>query len=541
MNPALWYLLRLQIGGWGRYFRESVRTVRGAVLAVVGLCVFVPWLLAVIFARSEGGMTPAQVLEYGPTMLLAFCALNFLSDGHQRAIYFSPPEIQFLFPGPFLRSEVMWYKILLTLFVSLVPTILLSLVLRIQGGWWFAGMIGLILLTTFMQFFTLALSLISNAIGESLYARSRWILGSLAIVGLVLGGVLALTHRAELPGYAKALIGSTTWHVITWPLRGFFELMVAQSWGEMLLPFLLSIGAIAAVMSSLVLLESGYEEAAAAASGRIYARIQAMRGNAFAAADTAGSTQSSSGRQVAIPLLPYWGGIGPIAWRQLVTASRALGKVAVILLVIGISVAVPNFLDDGSSATLLPLMIGMSIWLSILFTTLVPFDFRGDIDRIGTLKTLPIPAWRIALGQLIAPTLLMTLIQWSVIALAMLLAFDKMDLLLVLAAYVPVFCFYLIALDNLLFLLFPVRLMANTPGDFQAVGRNVVLTIGKVFGLFIGMIPAIIGGVIGWVVFREMWAVVAFSLPLLLAVALGLIPLIALAFGWFDVGRDLPA
>ena len=48
MNRALWLLLALQVGGWVRYLKQSMTTLRGAVLVLIGLAVFLPWLLAVL-------------------------------------------------------------------------------------------------------------------------------------------------------------------------------------------------------------------------------------------------------------------------------------------------------------------------------------------------------------------------------------------------------------------------------------------------------------------------------------------------------------
>ena len=55
--------------------------------------------------------------------------------------------------------------------------------------------------------------------------------------------------------------------------------------------------------------------------------------------------------------------------------------------------------------------MGMIAWMSIILSVLIPFDFRGDIDVMEELKALPIPANRLALGQLLTPTLIATVTQ----------------------------------------------------------------------------------------------------------------------------------
>jgi hypothetical protein len=97
----------------------------------------------------------------------------------------------------------------------------------------------------------------------------------------------------------------------------------------------------------------------------------------------------------------------------------------------------------------------------------------------------------------------------------------------------------LFALENLLFLLFPTRVLANNPADFQALGRNVLFMMAKVFVLGgVAVVAGMVGIVVG--VFYPVLALVMVWLTLAFFVA-PLIPLIGWAFTAFDVGRDTPA
>ena len=53
-----------------------------------------------------------------------------------------------------------------------------------------------------------------------------------------------------------------------------------------------------------------------------------------------------------------------------------------------------------------------------LLTPLLTFDFRGDVDRLDVLKALPLAPWRVALGQLLAPTLILSAVQGLVLVVA---------------------------------------------------------------------------------------------------------------------------
>ncbi|MGH7170392.1 MAG: hypothetical protein ACRELG_08965, partial [Gemmataceae bacterium] len=178
-------------------------------------------------------------------------------------------------------------------------------------------------------------------------------------------------------------------------------------------------------------------------------------------------------------------------------------------------------------------------------TTILPFDFRGDIDRLALLKTLPLPPWRLAIGQLLAPVLLMTALQCVGLAVVAWTSPPSDWLLLAClacAAYVPPVNFLLFAMDNLLFLLFPTRLMAATPGDFQALGRNVLFLAAKATVLFLVCVAA---GILGWLAYlasgESLLMAALAAWPMVVLSAAALVPLVAWAFTIFDVGRDTPA
>ena len=83
--------------------------------------------------------------------------------------------------------------------------------------------------------------------------------------------------------------------------------------------------------------------------------------------------------------------------------------------------------------------------------------------------------------------------------------------------------------------------MAATPGDFQALGRNVLLVVGKIVGLGITLTAAaLVGFTVGYLTDSVPLGVAA-SWPVVVLIGAALIPLVSLAFQWFDVGRDTPA
>src|SRR5262249_34389521 len=103
------------------------------------------------------------------------------------------------------------------------------------------------------------------------------------------------------------------------------------------------------------------------------------------------------------------------------------------------------------------------------------------------------------------------------------------------------FNFLLFGLENLLFLLFPARMLANTPGDFQAVGRNVLFTMAKLMGIvLVALVAGLSGVVVSFLVGGNSVPGVAAAWVVVACCDAGLVPAVALAFRNFDVGRDTP-
>lgn len=538
MSRALWYLLAMQLRGWLRYLGRSLTTLRGALLALLGVCVFVPWLVSLLVARPEAGFTPDDLRRFGPAFLLFYCVSSLLFSAHERALYFTPAEVQFLFTGPFGRREVLAYKLLLTLLVSVPAMLVMSAFIRAREAWYPASLLGLLLATSFMNLFTAALALFASAVGERGFGHGRRL--ALLAVAVIGAAVLLQAGRASggLINHPEALFATPAWRVLSAPLRSFFDVMLAQSAVELALPALVGLAVNGGMLFLVFTLDARYEEAAAAASARIYARLQRLRGRNAEADEPAGRRS----RRWAVPMFPYLGGVGPIAWRQLVAGVRGLGRIVVVLAILTVALLLSFAREELPEQELVMALLGiLAVWLAIFLTNLVPFDFRGDLDRIATLKTLPIVSWRLALGQLLVPTLLLAGLQESLLLLAALRWPGQAPVLLAAGLLAVPYTFFLVAMDNLLFLLFPVRLMAATPGDFQAMGRNVLLSLGKLFGLMAVGAVAAVGWLVGFLVSGNPWASLLGAWLVFFLAGAVLVPLVGLAFEWFDVGRDTPA
>jgi hypothetical protein len=550
MHSALWLLLWLRIRGWFRRLFRNAGTVRGALLLVVGVlffgCIFFNPILVYFFTpAAEQAHYLDGMRRFGPLGLFAYCVLTLLFSTGERAITFSPAEVDFLFPGPFSRRQLLGYKITATFLTCLVTALFFSVWLLSHGAWFVAAYLGAVLACFFLMLFGMAVGLVANTLGARAHNRARQLVLFLLVALLLLaalhaGGDLAALNAEQI---LQRVEQTPALQVVLEPLRWFIETITArQLWPDLLQNVALSVAVDLVLLGLVFVLDVQYLEASAAASAKIYAQLQRARsGGAFAALRGSGGTAEYS-----LPSLPWWGGIGPLAWRQLTTAVRSLRGLLLFLGIFAVTLVLPlvfgfhgnkpedRLLGQGLAYGLL----GMSL---LTLPAMITFDFRGDVDRMDVLKSLPVATWRLVVGQLTVPVLLLTLIQVGLLALIQ-LVWGGVEGVLVPVVVVSVpFNFLSFAVDNLMFLWFPSRQVPSSPADFQMMGRQLLVLLAKflILGLAAG-IAGTVGAVVYWSAGGLVTPAVAAGWVILAASAAALVPLLALAFRNFDVARDTP-
>jgi hypothetical protein len=238
-------------------------------------------------------------------------------------------------------------------------------------------------------------------------------------------------------------------------------------------------------------------------------------------------------------MLPRLGGVGPNVWRHGLVVIRSYLP---LLLLLGLgTMAVAMGLGRMGRETHGGLILaGMLIAAPVFLTPSVLCDFRGDVDRLDVLKALPLRPIFLAVGEILAPSLVVVAVQ-AVAAgiLQAILGRIEPGLIAVPLLALPV-NFLLFAIENLLFLLFPIRMVASGPGDFQTTGRHMLMFFGK----FLCLAPvAFVALLAGWLVYwltASLVAGVGVAWIILLVSGIALLPLVVLAFDRFDVARDTP-
>src|SRR5262249_14623003 len=181
MPRALWLLFRLRFVGWFRRIGATFRTTKGALLTIVTLLVVSSWLVGTctgmaFSAASSDGFSPEAMEEVGrfaPFALLLYCLLVVTTSGKTVPITFTPAEIQFLFSAPFTRRQLLSYKLINQLLLSLPISVFMGIGLRHVSGSTPQALVSAFLAFTFLQFFALAWNFIAATVGELAFSRTR--------------------------------------------------------------------------------------------------------------------------------------------------------------------------------------------------------------------------------------------------------------------------------------------------------------------------------------------------------------------------------
>jgi ABC-2 type transport system permease protein len=539
LPPALWLLIGLRNRARLRRIARDLKTLRGASVYVFGVGITASLLVPLLHGDlAQNRQDPESLLRIWQSGLLTIVLVGQIKALGERAIYFAPTEVDFLFPAPFSRRELLAYRVISSLSGILMTALVFSLALIPVGGVWPAVLIGAFLSFLMINLLSMCLAIVRETLEEQAFSAARRV--ALFLVLAIIAASIGYGLHAEAAQGAVAVLRVTyaSWGMrsLLAPFLPFARVVTATSIngatiGWAVLCLLINGGLFAALMR----LDANYLETAAEVSRRLYSRVQRVR---------AGRLQFSA-RTVhyGLPLLPRLRGAGTVAWWQLTTALRGLhmlAELAVLVLVVSGGVYLTSRAIEGTGAEDLVLLGYLAFWTTVVISYLLRFDFRAGVEHIPSLKALPLPSWAICLGQLVTPVLITTLFQ-LLFAAVPLRSGNHLPLVLTAVFAVPINTVWY-AVENISFLLYPIGLGGRGPGDFQFIGRQMLLLFARLlaFALTVAVAAAIAGGFLALGVTNPLWHLAAAWLTLALN-ATAMIWLLSLVFQRFDPSRQTAA
>lgn len=492
LPPALRLLFRLRLKAGWRTLRQTLRSPKGAIFVGIGALMVFGWITAVVAGMAVGAKAPRPPTEkvalLAPFAILAFLLLSMLRNQGDAALAFLQAEVDLLFPAPFTRQQLLLYKLSQRVVPLFLVSFFFAIWLRPMASSWGAVFAGVYLALWFLHLAGLCLALIGQMLEADRFAKLRRGLALLVIAVIAIGAYTASDTAGpgslldRLVAFAKTDLG----RLLALPTAAFAKTALAPSIASS--AFLLWGGCAVAINFLLVgvamRLDVNWLEAGAESSRRLAARIEAVQKTGSPYASMGGSAK------LGVPSLPRLGGIGPLLWRQYVIGVRQGPRVLFVLAAMVAAMSLPRFLNGEGSwiAVMRPLGGFLLGYVSLFVPQILRLDFRGDIDRMDLLKSLPVPSFFVAAAQVLAPATLITLFQAP--------AFLLLDRLLewhipYAPMWLPAILFVNVmvaAIENATFLLWPAR---------PSRGAGVQFASGQVVAQMMKMIVLIllIGGV----------------------------------------------
>ena len=506
------YVVGLLVGlayMWFMVFRNMARPGRGPGGADAGAAG------AAALAAAAG---PVQFL--GSLLLFTIAAVAWVWPGAGQPIRFSRAEVQFLFPAPVTRRQLVHYELMRSQLGILFGSAIATLFMR--GGslrsWALLAGIWVVLMAVRLHLMGVALRRTSLARhGASGLAR-QW-LPLAVIVGVV--GVLAAAVIGEWPRLAGMATGDEVFRAmqrvgregaagaVLWPFRALVRLPMssgAEFWHA--LPAALAI--LAANYAWVLRSDAAFEEASAAQAEKRATDRRAPRAAIKGAAATP-FTLAAAGRPETA-----------ILWKNLILVGRYVSlRTLVRLLPI---ILVLALVARGAGGTGLASAVAAGSLLFAGFAVLMGSqmmrnDLRQDLANLALLKTWPLRGAALLRGEVLAPTVVVTAVAWLLLLAAAVfgggLRFDspglaafaasRLSFLAAAAILAPALILSQVVVQNGLAVLFPawVTVGASRARGIDAMGQRLLMVAAILLTLVASVLPGTIAalafaGVVYW-------------------------------------------
>jgi len=577
----LWWL---KFRGRARALLRRTRTIGGALSVLVGFLLILMWVGSIALRSQTLERTSAlpsvDVVNLG---LLGYVVFVSFSSISLRGVYLPRPELERLFAAPIARSSLVRYRMLVTLFQTLPFAALMAVLLAPRLPSFTVTLCAFLIFAPTASFFGQGLSLLSARTGGRLDRTFSRISPSLMrVVGSVGAASIFLLlafgpgletpdsrERAEREQFMEEFWGGgadtarrteptelfdmaslgerlelvathPVTRVVTAPLRPWARAVSAPDMRTAAPWLALSLMLMALLHAAVARLPIDFRESSLRSSMAVEKRLNRVR-QGQGGVGVFGTSRRARGWSV--PWLMGRTGFGAIVWLRtsmLVRQARGtlfvVSAVAILGIVLGTRV-----LTEPVSGTAVVAVLGV-----VYLGSGMRVDFRADLDRMDALKAWPLPARTTFVATVIPGTLLTSCVVLLVLlARAAILDQFTPDLTWY-AIGTPVVAYVWLALDNAVFLLFPVRFVPGQGSAIQHMGRGFMLVMFR--GLLLFGALAFAGGgaaLIHYLVLDDDPARAAAAASLAIAwgvaVSLGLLLAVTSFGGWalrrFDVSK----
>jgi ABC-2 type transport system permease protein len=491
-------------------------------------------------ARMRFSALPATdaAVDLAALVVLAMMILVWALPEQSAGLTFSEAEIQFLFPAPITRRQLLLYKVL-----RQQPQVFISTALMSFFAFRNAKFVGLwacfIVLSMYFTFVALARARL-KLMGIGFLVRLP------AVAGVVAGVSWLLWNGLDRSLFRKETfrVAPGQMPVFPSPFRGDVAdaiLFIPRLFGRAALPstlLQLLVSCAALLVLALILLELAsrlnvaFEEASIAASQKQLLRRQRM-------------SEQRIGKYVTFPRIPppfrIPRGAPPemaIYWKNLTAGLRISSPWLLIMLVFA-----TYFLGQALYTDQVPIRI-MVASLALFMALLFPFlgsavftqDMRLDLPRIELLKSYPISGERLVAAEIAAPLTFVALTELMLLVVASILIhlaempkqlafFASPEFILIALIFATPICATQLLIRNAVPILLP-GWATQAPDEqrgFAVMGQRLLMVAGNILVLGVALLPAALILVPGVVIAHSWFGGSAMGIALVTVPAAGLL------------------
>ncbi len=539
MLRALLYLRLASFGNWGRSRIRRLREPKYLAGATVGIAYFylfffhrlgappprhLPAGFAASGAAGSAGMLPVDWLPaaagIGALGLFVACVLMWLLPRGSAALGFSEAEIAFLFPAPVTRRGLIHFRLLSTQFKSLFGAFVMMLFSNrwtfLGGnaftqavGWWF-------IFSALNLHFTgsgFSLTRLAEA-GVGRWRRRFWVAGGLLLLVGFTWARLPAAHRLPPPladdltlrpfaGWVAMVAGVEPLRWVLWPveviLRPFLALDLRMFLGALAPAFAVLTLLYLWVLNSAVSFEDATIE---------HARKRSERLAAWKTGESRRGIGMIKGRGAPFRLLATGRPEIAFLWKNLLSTwpyfnLRVLA--GSVVLIFGLWAWIqgrPEWRGLLPVAGAIAIVFGC--YTLIIGPQFARQDIRSDLANSDIIKIYPLAGWQVVLGQLLAPTAILTGVAWLCVLIAALTFHPSSPALgwltpqvrivaaLGVAAVIPPLSALQLLVPNAAALLFPGWSQSSRMrgGGVEVLGQRMIFFFAQLLMMLVALIPA---------------------------------------------------
>jgi len=507
-------------------------------------------------APSEAFSGPAAIgavaVAGGALVAAAFwlgrILLGWLAPVGGSALRFSEAEIAFLFPAPISRRRLIHYRLLSAqVGLGLSAVVLGLLVQRMGGGGgsWPCRIAGAWIVFATMDLHSIGIALTLARLQERGADVRRWRAGVLLTLALYVAALAwaagrSLAAAAPLaaegvegaPALLQAALTSGPLPGLLLPFRILTGPLLASGARAFLVALPAALGLLALHYAWVLSAETDFAEGAMAAAARRAARVGGGRGGRDAENQGAEGARPRAARRTRgepFRLVPQGRPELAFLWKNLLSIQNALtdrgflrlGLLLAVVLLLGLRGLLAARARAGAadvSVAVVAIAAGVGFYTLVLGPQLARQDLRSDLPNIDLLKTYPLAGWQVALGELLAPTALLTGVLWlAILAATVALAGSRTanafgpvlrgTIALCLGAVAPLACLFQLLVPNALMILFPGWYQASRSrgGGVEVMGQRLIFVFGQLIVAALALGPAAFAAAL--LIFASQWLI----------------------------------